>query len=57
MMDICTTQRAGAGKGLLWSYQITYDYTVEVTNSFKEVDLKECLINYGCRFVTLYRRQ
>ena len=49
--------RAGAGKGLLWSYQITYDYTVEVTNSFKEVDLKECLINYGCRFVTLYRRQ
>ena len=33
MMDICTTQRAGAGKGLLWSYQITYDYTVEVTNS------------------------
>ena len=37
--------------------QITYDYTVEVTNKFKELDLIECLKNYGQRFVTLYRRQ
>ena len=36
--------------------QICYDYTVEVTNRFKELDLIECLKNYG-RFVTLYRRQ
>ena len=27
--------------------QITYDYTVEVTNRFKGLDLKECLKNYG----------
>ena len=37
--------------------QIPYDYTVEVTNRFKGVDLIECLKNYGQRFVTLYRRQ
>ena len=37
--------------------QIPYDYTVEVTNIFKGLDLIECLINYGQRFVTLYRRQ
>ena len=37
--------------------QIPYDYTVEVTNSFKGLDLIECLNNYGWRFVTLYRRQ
>ena len=37
--------------------QIPYDYTVEVRNRFKELDLIECLINYGWRFVTLYRRQ
>ena len=37
--------------------QITYDYTVEVTNRFKGLDLIECLKNYGWRFVTLYRRQ
>ena len=37
--------------------QIPYDYTVEVTNRFKELDLIECLKNYGQRFVTLYRRQ
>ena len=36
--------------------QIPYDYTVEVTNRFKG-DLTECLMNYGMRFVTLYRRQ
>ena len=37
--------------------QIPYDYTVEVRNRFKGLDLIECLVNYGWRFVTLYRRQ
>ena len=37
--------------------QIPYDYTVEVRNKFKGLDLIECLMNYGMRFVTLYRRQ
>ena len=37
--------------------QIPYGYTVEVKNRFKELDLIECLKNYGWRFVTLYRRQ
>ena len=37
--------------------QIPYDYTVEVRNRFKGLDLTECLMNYGMRFVTLYRRQ
>ena len=37
--------------------QIPYDYTVEVRNRFKGLDLIECLMNYGWRFVTLYRRQ
>ena len=37
--------------------QIPYDYTVEVRNRFKRLDLIECLINYGQRFVTLYKRQ
>ena len=37
--------------------QISYDYTVEVTNRFKGLDLIECLKNYGQRFMTLYRRQ
>ena len=37
--------------------QILYDYTVEVRNRFKGLDLIECLKNYGRRFVTLYRRQ
>ena len=37
--------------------QIPYDYTVEVRNRFKGLDLTECLMNYGQRFVTLYRRQ
>ena len=37
--------------------QIPYDYTVEVRNRFKGLDLIECLKNYGRRFVTLYRRQ
>ena len=37
--------------------QTPYDYTVEVTNIFKGLDLIECLKNYGWRLVTLYRRQ
>ena len=37
--------------------QISYDYTVEVRNRFKGLDLIECLMNDGLRFVTLYRRQ
>ena len=37
--------------------QIPYNYTVEVRNRFKGLDLIECLVNYGWRFVTLYRRQ
>ena len=36
--------------------EIPYDYTVEVANRFKGLDLIECL-NYGRRFVTLYRSQ
>ena len=33
--------------------QIPYDYTVEVRNRFKGLDLIECLKNYGRRFTTL----
>ena len=37
--------------------QISYDYTVEVKNRFKGLDLIECPMNYGKRFMTLYRTQ
>ena len=37
--------------------QIPYDYTVKVRNRFKGLDLRECLMNYEWRFMTLYRRQ
>ena len=37
--------------------QIPYDYTVEVRNRFKGLGLIEWLMNYGLRFMTLYRRQ
>ena len=37
--------------------QIPYDYTVEVTNRFKGLDLIECLKNCGQRFLTLYKKQ
>ena len=37
--------------------QIPYDYTLEVRNRFKGLDLIEYLMNYGWRFVTLYKRQ
>ena len=36
--------------------QISYDYTVEVTNRFKGLDLIKCLKNYGWRFMTLYEQ-
>ena len=37
--------------------QSPYDYRVEVRNRFKGLDLTECLMNYGQRFITFYRRQ
>ena len=37
--------------------QIPYDYTMELKNRFKGLNLMECLMNYGRRLVTLYRRQ
>ena len=37
--------------------KIPYDYIVEVTNTFKALDLIECLKNYGNRFMTMYSRQ
>ena len=37
--------------------QIPHDYTVEVRNRVKGLDLTDSLKNYGQRFVTLYRRQ
>ena len=37
--------------------QIPYDYTVKVRNRFKGLYLIEYLMNYGWRFMRLYRRQ
>ena len=37
--------------------QIPYNYTVEVRNRFKGLNLIESLMNYGWRFVALYKRQ
>ena len=37
--------------------QIPYNYTVDVRNRFKGLDLIECLKDYGQRFMTLYRRR
>ena len=37
--------------------QVPYNYTVEGTNRFKGLDLIQCLMNYGWRFMALYRRQ
>ena len=37
--------------------EIPDNYTVEVRNRFKGLDLIECQKNYGWRFMTLYRRQ
>ena len=36
--------------------QIPNNYRVEVRNRFKGLDLIQCLMNYGRRFMTLYRR-
>ena len=36
---------------------VPYDYTVEVMNRFKGLDLIESLKNYGRRFLTPYKRQ
>ena len=36
--------------------QIPEDYTTEMTNRLKGLDLTECQKNYGWRFVTVYRR-
>ena len=38
-------------------HQICYEYTMEVTNRFKGLDLIENLKKYEWRFMTLYRRQ
>ena len=35
--------------------QIPYNYTAEVTNTSKGLNMIECLKNYGQRFVTLYK--
>ena len=37
--------------------EIANDYTVEVRNRFKGLDLIEFLKNYGQSFMTLYRKQ
>ena len=37
--------------------QIPNDYTVEVRNRFKELDLVDCQMNYRQRFMALYRRK
>ena len=37
--------------------QIPHNYTVELTNRFKGLDMIECLKNCGQRFVILHRRQ
>ena len=37
--------------------QIPYDYAVEVRTRFKGLDLIEYLMNYGQRFLTLYKGQ
>ena len=37
--------------------QIPYDYTVEMRNRFKGLDLRKYLKNYGLRFVILYRKR
>ena len=36
--------------------QIPYDYTAEVRNRFRGLDLIECLMIYGWRFVNVERR-
>ena len=50
--------RNGSGKEIpLDLNHIPYNYTVEVINRFKGLELIVCLKNYGWRFVALYRRR
>ena len=37
--------------------KIPYDYTMGVRSIFKGLDLIQCLMNYGWKFMILYRRQ
>ena len=37
--------------------QIPHDYTVEVTNRLKGLDLIDCLKDYGWKLMILYKRQ
>ena len=37
--------------------QMPYDYTVEVANRFKGLDLIESLKNYAWKFINMYKRQ
>jgi len=55
--DLIEESRENTGPFRYDLNEIPYDYTVEVTNRFKGLDLIEYLKNYGWRFVTLYRRQ
>ena len=45
------------GWGCVPSLLFTWGQTMEVRNRWKGLDLIECLMNYGQRFMTLYRRQ
>ena len=56
-LESTTMNKASGGDGIpVELFQMLKDDAVEVTNRFKG-DLTECLMNYGMRFVTLYRRQ
>ena len=37
--------------------KIPYNYTVEVTNRLKGLDLIDCLKDYGWKLMILYKRQ
>ena len=50
-------QRVGYDWATSLSHFSLYHYRVEVRNRLKELYLIECLVNYGRRFVTWYRRQ
>ena len=54
MLQFMGSQRAG--RDLVTFTSLHYDYTVDVTNTFKGLDMIESLKNYGQRFITLYRR-
>ena len=44
------------GEKTIYIYiDVETDYTVDVTNRFRGLDLIECLKNYGQRFLALYR--